>query len=267
MRYTLGCIGAGNMCEAIVRGAIDKQVLKAESVIVADPSADRQSEFEKLGIAATNDNEAAVRDADHVLLAVKPQTLPEIAGVLGKLDAERQVVISIMAGVSTRKIEQTAGLALHVIRVMPNTPLMAGCGMSAICLGRHASDHDAELVHDLFAAAGEAVMLDERQMDAVTAVSGSGPAYLFYLAEAMADAAKKLELPETVADLLVRQTLLGAATLLSDSEHSAERLRRRVTSPGGTTQAATEHMDSKKVKAAITRAIEKAAARSKQLGG
>ena len=153
-----------------------------------------------------------------------------------------------------------------VLRIMPNTPLLVGQGMSAIALGRHAHMGDEVLAMGIFQSAGEAVLLGEELLDAVTAVSGSGPAYLFYLAEAMAEAARDLGLKGKLPEVLTRQTLLGAAQLLCDSDASAAELRRRVTSPGGTTEAAITHMDKSKMKAVVGNAIRKAEQRSRELG-
>ncbi len=265
MQYELGFIGAGNMAEAIALGALRAGVLSADQMIAADPSPARCELFAQRGIAIAPDNAAALRSAKQVLLAVKPQTLPQIAALLGQLDTQRQVVISIMAGIGSAKIEQAAGAAVKVIRVMPNTPLLAGAGMAGIALGQHATDADSTLAQRLFAAGGKAVRVPETLIDAVTAVSGSGPAYVFYLAEAMAQAATQLGLGEH-ADTFVRQTILGAAKLLAESSDTPAELRRKVTSPGGTTAAAIGVMEARQVGDAVVAAIAAAQARSVELG-
>ena len=263
--YKLGLIGGGNMAEAIVRAALDNELVAANHMAMADPVAERRGVFAALGVSVMEDNAGVVSAADHVMLAIKPQTLREIAGDLAAID-ETQIVLSIMAGVTTGRIEDAIGKAARVIRIMPNTPLLVGQGMSAIALGRHANMGDEVLAMGIFSSAGEAVLVDEHQLDAVTAVSGSGPAYLFYLAEAMAEAARELGLKGKLAEQLTRQTLRGAAQLLIESDESAAELRRRVTSPGGTTEAAITHLDKSKLKAVVVNAIRKAEQRSRELG-
>lgn len=262
MTYDLGFIGAGNMAEAIARAAISKAVVPAARMIASDPSPQRRSLFESLGIASTTDNAAVVSQSKQVMLAVKPQMF---AAVAGDLKAFEGVIVSIMAGIGTAKIESLLGREARVVRVMPNTPLMAGLGMSGVAVGQHVRLGDEALALQLFGAAGEAIVVPESAIDAITAVSGSGPAYIFYLAEAMQQAAADLGLGEH-SRLLVQQTILGAARLLCESSDSADVLRRKVTSPGGTTEAAIKHMESRGVRPAIVDAIKAAQARSVELG-
>jgi len=270
MQYELGVLGAGNMAEAIVKGAIDNDVLEPEKIIVADPVAERRVLFEQLGCATAEQNTSVIENAAQIMIAVKPQIFPDVAEQLKAADPERQIVISIMitimAGLRTQKIVDAVGRPLRIVRVMPNTPLLAGQGMSAIARGEHANAGDELLAMQIFQAAGEAVELEESDMDAVTAVSGSGPAYVFYLAEAISEAARSLGLKADVADLLTQQTILGAATLMKKSDDPPAELRRKVTSPGGTTQAALEHMEEQQVRQHIMQAVRAAADRSKELG-
>jgi pyrroline-5-carboxylate reductase len=269
MKYELGFLGGGNMAEAIIRGAITAKVLSPQSIIVADPVEARRDVLAALGVNVAADNAQVIAHAGRVVLAVKPQMLSQLADALAKTDAVRQGIISIMAGITIAKIQRLAvpgNEAARICRVMPNTPLMIGQGMSAVCAGPGATRADVDFTVQLFASSGRAVVVDESQMDAVTAVSGSGPAYVFYLAEAMTEAATKLGLPPDVARTLVQQTITGAAALMRQSEHEPAELRRRVTSPGGTTQAAIEHFDAGKVRQSIVEAMGKAEARSKELG-
>jgi len=269
MQYEIGSIGAGNMAEAILRAVVDNGIIDASKIIVSDPTPERRELFASLGMATTDSNADVTGGAAMVMLSVKPQIYPKIAGDLNAIDAARQTVISIMTGISIAKISAAIGAdadTARVIRVMPNTPLLAGAGMSGVAPGPGATDADVALTMKIFGAAGEVVTVDEPQIDAVTVVSGSGPAYVFYLAEAMATAARELGLSDDVADLLTEQTLVGAAKLLRESDHPPAELRRRVTSPGGTTQAAIEHMESHHVRDTIIKAIHKACARSKELG-
>ncbi len=269
MAYQLGFIGAGNMAEAIVRAGIDRGVVKPGQVIACDTAAARREAFASLGVAVTDDAGDVISQARQVMLAVKPQTFEALRPALRKVDASRQVVISIMAGVRIAAIEaaigRTDGGGARVVRVMPNTPLMAGCGMAGVALGPNAKTGDELLVLQLLRAAGEAVMVSESTLDAVTAVSGSGPAYVFYLAEAMQAAAEELGLGEQSA-LFVRQTILGAAKLMVESGERPGELRRKVTSPGGTTAAALGVMEGRKMNETIVEAMVAARDRSVELG-
>jgi pyrroline-5-carboxylate reductase len=263
--YALGFIGAGNMAEAIARGAIDKGVLSADRMIASDPSQARCDLFTGLGIKVFASNAEVIAQSEQVMLAIKPQVLGELAGDLAEHGVDGQVLISIMAGIGTKKIATMIGKPARIIRVMPNTPMMVGLGMSGLAAGEHAMEGDEALAMKLFGAAGEVVRVDEKLMDAVTAVSGSGPAYVYYLAEAMQKAATELGLGEH-ARLFVSQTILGAAKMLVDSPDAAAELRRKVTSPGGTTAAALGHMDSQKVVDVIVDAVKAAEARGRELG-
>ena len=264
--YELGFIGGGNMAEAIVRAAIDRGIIEPGRMMVSDPQPPRLALFERLGVRAAADNAMVIRQAGQIVLAVKPQTFASLATELRACNVNEQVLVSIMAGITTAKIESALGRPARIVRVMPNTPLLVGLGMSAVAMGPHARAGDDELTLRLLSAAGEAIRVEERDLDAVTAVSGSGPAYVFYLAEAMADAALKLGLSREHAALLTKQTILGAAKLMKDSAEAPAELRRKVTSPGGTTQAAIEHLESAGISNEIVQAIQRAADRSRQLG-
>ena len=263
--YKLGFLGAGNMAEAIARAALENGLLKVGDMIAADPVPQRREVFTQLGIAAGEDNVRVIREAAQIMLAVKPQTFAAVGAQLGQVDPAKQVVLSIMAGIPSGKIVALSGKPLRVVRIMPNTPVMVGAGMAGVALGQHARAGDEALTMRLFGAAGKAVLVSEQAIDAITAVSGSGPAYVFYLAEAMQKAAAELGLGEH-ADVLVRQTILGAAKLLSESSDTAAELRRKVTSPGGTTEAAIRHMEGQGLGAAVVEAIKAAEIRSRELG-
>ena len=265
MKYKLGFLGAGNMAEAIAAAAESKSVLTPQDMIASDPSDARRDVFAAMGIAVTTDNAEVVSLSEQIMLAVKPQVMPEAAADLASGINDEQVVISIMAGIGTAKLASAVGKAIRVVRVMPNTPMMVGSGMAGIALGDDAQEGDDELAMQVFQAGGEAVRVDEALIDAITAVSGSGPAYLFYLAEAMTEAAAKLGLAEH-ASLLVQQTIIGAAKLLCQSTDTPAELRRKVTSKGGTTEAAIKHMETNGARQAIVEAIEAAQKRAVELG-
>lgn len=273
MKYELGFLGAGNMAEAIVKAVTSTGLLKAGQLIASDPSDARRAVFAGLGVTCVADNESVIKQSKQVLVAVKPQVMLQAAADLGKFGAVDQIIISIMAGVSSAKLASAvaAGRAggnanqVRVIRVMPNTPLQVGFGMAGIALGTGAKPGDEALTLKLFTAGGKAVVVPESAIDAITAVSGSGPAYVFYLAEAMEAAAAQLGLGEH-GRLLVAQTILGSAQLLAASTDTPAELRRKVTSPGGTTEAAIKHMDGNKSIDVIVNAIKAAERRSKELG-
>ena len=265
MQYELGFLGAGNMAESIAGAAAKAGVLSPGQMIASDPSEARCKVFGVMGIEATSDNTGVISQSKQIMLAVKPQLLSAIAENLSQHLRNDQVLISIMAGVTTTGIERALGRPARVVRVMPNTPVLIGCGMAAVAAGRHAQPGDEDLTLQLFEAAGQVVRVDEEDLDAVTSVSGSGPAYLFYLAEAMEAAAIELGLASD-ASLLVRQTLLGASRLLVESGLPADELRQRVTSRGGTTEAAIKMLDDGKFVATLTDAIKAACQRSKELG-
>lgn len=271
MQWELGFVGAGHMAEAIARAAIDKGVLTPQQMIASDPSDQRRSVFSGLGIQTVSDNQQVIGQSKQVLLAVKPQSMPQAAADVGRHGGDDQVILSIMAGVSTQKLADAMSAGRppigrpRIIRIMPNTPLQVGFGMAGIAMGVHTRGGDEQLATRLFGAAGRVIMVDESQLDAVTALSGSGPAYVFYLAEAMQRAAGELGLAQH-ADVLVQQTILGAAHLLALSDQGPATLRRQVTSPGGTTEAAIGYLDEHQTADVIAGAIKAARERSVQLG-
>lgn len=265
MKYKLGFIGAGNMAEAVAKAAINQGLVTPDKIIASDTNESRRALFAGMGITVTEDNDLIIAESKQIMLAVKPQVFPQVASQLSKVDAQRQIVITIMAGIPTTKIESLAGKPLRVIRVMPNTPMMVGQGMAGVACGESCQPGDDYFAMQLFGAAGKAVSVSESDIDAITALSGSGPAYIFYLAEAMQDAADEMGL-SAEGSLLAQQTILGAAILLGQSTDTAGELRRKVTSPGGTTQAALEYMESQHVRQSITQGILRAQARSIELG-
>jgi pyrroline-5-carboxylate reductase len=270
MSYELGIIGAGNMAEAIVRGVLSAKLLLAHQIIAADPAPERRELFQnELTIMATADNLAAARNCRTLFLSVKPQ---QMAGVLEQLGGVLQpdtVMISIAAGISSGFIEKHlgGGQPWRIIRTMPNTPMLIGEGMVAIAAGRHARPEDLHATRSLFEVCSQVMEVPEEMMDAVTAISGSGPAYFFLLAEQMVEAGIELGLTPEQAHTLAARTALGAARMLTETDDSPAELRRKVTSPGGTTQAAIETMQLRDVPGSIQAGIHRAAQRSRELGG
>ncbi|MCI0674233.1 MAG: pyrroline-5-carboxylate reductase [Phycisphaerales bacterium] len=240
MSYWLGIIGGGNMGSAILGGCIQSRVLAAHQIIVAEIDAQKRRELAKLGCATTESAVAACA-ADQIILAVKPQAFPPIAREIGWA-VNAKLVISIMAGLSSTTICRTLGSSPRIIRAMPNVACQVNAGMTAIAIGAGAKPGDEKLAVSIFDAIGKTTMVDESMMHAVTAVSGSGPAYVFLLAQAMEQAAVQMGIAPGTARLLVAQTIAGAGQLLAQSNQSAGELRDAVTSPGGTTADALELM-------------------------
>jgi len=251
------------MGAAIVRGCVRAGVLRPDEIIVAEIDAAKRSEFATLGCAATDDPILAA-GAAQVLLAVKPQAFAGVAATI-KTSLKAEIVISIMAGLHSRNIRAALGSGVRIIRAMPNTPCQIGAGMTGLALGDGALPGDESLALAIFNALGRTVMVDESLMYAVTAVSGSGPAYVFLLAEAMEKAAMALGIPSEAARLLVKQTVMGAGRLLSESDDDAATLRKAVTSPGGTTAAAIEVMASNDSEGIVIKALTRARDRGIEL--
>jgi pyrroline-5-carboxylate reductase len=260
-------IGGGNMARSLVGGLIARGT-PANAIRVADPMADTRDALARdFGIATHAGNEDAVRDADVWLLAVKPQVMRAICEALaGIAQSRRPLVISIAAGITAAQLSRWLGGDAAVVRCMPNTPALLGAGVSGLFATPQVDAEGRARAETLLSSAGKVVWIDdEALMDAVTAVSGSGPAYVFLLAEAMEAAAKAEGLPGDAARTLVLQTVLGAARMLNESGDAPDELRRRVTSPGGTTQAAIETFEAGGLRALVADAIHQAALRGKAL--
>jgi pyrroline-5-carboxylate reductase len=237
-------------------------------MIASDPSPARLSLFAGLDIATATDNLTAASSAEIVLLCVKPQMMPAVLEQIRPGLTENQLIVSIAAGISTDFIAQRLGAGgWRVVRVMPNTPMLVGEGATAICRGGNADAKDLARIRALFETASAVVDVDESQMDTVTAVSGSGPAYFFYLVEQMIAAGVELGLTFDQARELVYATACGAAEMLTQSPDSPQELRRKVTSPGGTTQAAIESLDADATGPSIRKAIAAAQRRGRELRG
>jgi pyrroline-5-carboxylate reductase len=261
----LGVIGGGNMAQAILGGVTASGLIEPSAILVSEPVDERRSQLEReLSVRCTEDNLQAATQPN-VLLAVKPQVLSGVLACIAQAVAEDALVISIAAGVATATIDSLLGSRGRIVRVMPNTPMLAAAGISAIAAGPRAGQADVDYVAALFGACGRTVTVDEDKMDAVTAVSGSGPAYVFYLIEAMISAGLAEGLDEQTASLLAVETAFGAARLLQQTGSSPRQLRAKVTSPNGTTQRAIETMDAHNVQQSLIDAIRAAADRSREL--
>ncbi len=270
-------IGGGNMGKAIVVGGVNAGILSPQRVCVADPAAEKRARFGALGVqvvATTWDavtwlgSNASRPEDGQVLLAIKPQSLVACAEEIKQLRGaiSGRIVISILAGASSSRVRECLGDDIHVIRAMPNLPAAIGKGVTALCVGAGASTGDAAFARKLFAGIGPAVVdLEESMMDAFTAVAGSGPAYLFYLAESMVQGAMRVGFSHADALKIVRGTLAGSAAMLEQSADEPSDLRAAVTSKGGTTEAALKVLNSKTVLQDFADAIEAARDRGREL--
>ncbi|MGN7915902.1 pyrroline-5-carboxylate reductase [Lysobacter sp. 22409] len=259
-------IGGGNMARSLIGGLVARGVA-ASDIRVAEPvAALREALQHDFGVQCFDDASAAAEGASVWLLAVKPQVMREVcASLSAQAVAQRPLAISIAAGITAGQLDRWLGGGAAVVRAMPNTPALLGAGITGLYANAAAAPRFDQAA-SLLDAVGPTVRIDEEaQMDAVTAVSGSGPAYVFLLAEAMQQAGQAQGLSAEAARALVRQTLLGAATMLTHSDDPAEVLRARVTSPGGTTQAAIETFEAGGFRALVDRAIAAATERGRQL--
>jgi pyrroline-5-carboxylate reductase len=263
MNYVLGLIGAGTIGQSIARGAIASRVIAPGEMLVAEPDPVRLAQASMFGCAVT-DRTADVSTCDQLLFAVKPQVFPNVARELAPL-TRPTLVMSVMAGISSAHIRDALGEHARVIRIMPNTPCQVGEGMTGIALGEGAAPGDEKLALALFEALGRTVIVEESLMHAVTAISGSGPAYIYLIAELMEKAAVDLGFDATVAQMLVIQTIIGAGRMLRDTAQDPQRLRELVTTPGGTTQAAMTVMFERDLPRTLLDALRAARDRGQEL--
>ena len=257
-------IGAGNMALSLIGGLI-AQGVPGERIRASDPGAEQRAKASALGAQAVEDNAAALADADVVVLAVKPQVIKGVCQTPKDSLQPGQLVISIAAGISCASLENWLG-EIALVRCMPNTPALLRQGVSGLYANARVSAEQRQQAEQLLSAVGLALWLDEESLiDAVTAVSGSGPAYFFLLIEAMIAAGEQLGLPRETATRLTEQTALGAARMAIESDVGAAELRRRVTSPAGTTEAAIKTFQAGGFEALVAKALEAAARRSAEL--
>ena len=259
-------IGAGQMAEAIVRGVLDAGLVTPDRVTMTDVRPQRLEQLRALGIRGEAANRAAVQHGDVIVLAVKPQDVTTVLADIGPHVTTDHLIVSIAAGVPIKTLEAGLERPVPVVRVMPNTPCLVRAGMAAVARGTHASPEHEATVLSLFNATGKAVALPEKQLDAVTALSGSGPGYVAVLIEALIDGGVRVGLPRDVATTLAVQTTLGTAQLIAETGEHPARVKDMVTSPGGTTIAGIHAMERAGVRAALIDAVVEAAERSRQLG-
>lgn len=262
----LAFIGAGRMAEAIISGLLAGEALTATDIIAADVDSGRLDNIrERYGIAVTTENITAARAAEFILLAVKPQHFDEAVREIKGVLTEAHTLITIAAGVSVDRVRSLIEIDLPIVRVMPNTPALVNAGISAVAFPREISDENRTFVERILSTVGAVVRVDESDMNAVTAVSGSGPAYFFLFVRAIAKAGVELGLDEELAVRLARQTFYGSARLLEAGSADEDDLIEAVASPGGTTEAALKSFARDRLEEVVARAAGSAAVRAEEL--
>lgn len=259
-------VGGGAIAEALVRGMLQAGLVAAGQLTVSDVAAERLDYMAKTyAVATARDSAAAAAKADVLFLTVKPQVIGEVLTALSPAVVKTALVVSVAAGVAIATLQDKLP-EVPIIRVMPNTPVAVGAGMSAIALGRYASDKDGEMAAALFASVGRVVTVKEDAMDAVTGLSGSGPAFAYLMIDALADAGVRVGFPRQMAITLAAQTLYGAAKMVLETGEHPAKLRDMVTSPAGTTIAGVHVLEQKGVRAALMDAVVAATERSREMG-
>jgi pyrroline-5-carboxylate reductase len=265
---TITFLGAGSMAEAIIAGLVRLQVVKPEQIIATNLRDKEKLAYlkETYGIQTTSDRGEAVKNGNIVILAMKPKHVKEAIEDIQKMTNPKQLFVSVLAGIPTAYIEDLLGTRACVIRTMPNTSAKVGESATAISKGLHASDSQINEVKELFSAVGSVTLVNEQKLDAVTGLAGSGPAYFYFLIEAMEQAAKEAGLTEEEASALITQTVIGVGKRLQSTSKSAKELYEEVMSPNGTTEAGINVLRERKSQEAMTDAVTRAISRSKELG-
>ena len=255
------------MAEALIRGLVRGGHVAAERIVASGPRRERLDELVKsYAINVTTDNRAAARGAGLIVLSIKPQIFDKVLREIGDQIAPGTLVVSIAAGVDTATIEAAVGEDVRVVRAMPNTPALVGAGATAIAPGKRASEADLATARALFDAVGITVMLEEGHLDAVTGLSGSGPAYIFLILEALSDAGVKVGLSRRNAQRLAAQTVMGSAKMLLETDEHPGKLKDMVTSPGGTAIAGLHTLEEGGLRTTLMNAVETATKRAAELG-
>lgn len=265
--FTLGFLGAGRMAAALARGFVRAGIVPADRVLASDVAeAARAAITRESGARVTDKNAEVVKGAEVLILAVKPDQVPDLLDEIRPHVAERHLVLSIAAGVTLAKLQAGLFEGARVIRVMPNTPALVGASASAYALGESATAGDAAIVQRLFSSVGVAIEVKEKLIDAVTGVSGSGPAYVYQMIEALSDGGVAAGLPREVATRLAAQTFLGAAKMVLETGQHPGALKDMVASPGGTTIEGLHELEKAGVRGALMNAVRAAADKARKLG-
>ncbi len=265
--HSIGFVGAGNMAEALIRGLVRGNHVPAASIAASAPRQERLDDLRRdYGVDVTTSNREVAERSGLVVLSIKPQIMDKVLREIAAHIKPGALVISIAAGVDTEQIEESLPEGARVVRAMPNTPALVGAAATAVAAGKHASPADLATARALFDAVGITVELEESQLDAVTGLSGSGPAYIFLILEALADAGVKVGLSRRNAQRLAAQTVMGSAKLLLDTDEHPGKLKDMVTSPGGTAIAGLHTLEQGGLRTTLINAVETATKRAKELG-
>jgi pyrroline-5-carboxylate reductase len=264
---SLGFIGAGNMAEAMIRGIIQNQVVLPDRILASDLSDERREHISRtFGMETVKENRLLVDQSSVIFLAVKPQAVPQVLKDMASDTGPEKLLVSIVAGVPIQTLSSGLPKGPRIVRTMPNTPMTVMEGAMAIASDSPALPEDLETVETLFRPLGSTVRIEEKLIDAVTGLSGSGPAYVFMILEALADGGVKMGLPRDVAETLAAQTLMGSAKLFLETRMNPGQLKCMVTSPGGTTIAGIHELEKGSLRASLMNAVESATKRSIELG-
>ena len=263
----IAVIGAGNMGEALIAGMLTAKAAAPDDIHATDIVAERLEQTKaRYGVRVGVNNGAAAGWSDIVLLAVEPQVLDHVLDDLRSVLTESRLILSVAAGYPITRIASRLAPGARVVRCMPNQPSVVQAGLSALAWGKHVTAEDEQSARAIFESVGKVVVVEERLMDAVTGLSGSGPAYIFLIIEALADGGVKMGLPRDAALALAAQTVLGAARMALETGEHPGRLKDKVTSPGGTTVAGLHALERGRLRASLMDAVEAATKRSQELG-
>jgi pyrroline-5-carboxylate reductase len=259
-------LGAGKMGGILLQAFLNKGLFRPENIRATVQHPERAKMLsEQWEVSVSTDNLAAARNSDLILLGVKPQTVPEVLAQIRPALTSKKTIISFAASVKTGAIEKAAGVDLAVIRAMPNTPSLLGCGATALCRGKFVTDEQLAVAEKVFASVGRTVTVDEKHMDAVTALSASGPAYIYIILESLAEGGVKVGLPRDIATLLAAQMVLGAATMVLETGSHPALLKDAVTTPAGCTIDGILELEEGGVRVTLIKAVMRAAQRAKEL--
>ncbi|MDR3256170.1 MAG: pyrroline-5-carboxylate reductase [Endomicrobium sp.] len=259
-------IGSGNMAQSIISGILEAKLIKAENIVCNDIVKEKVLNLQqKFGVSIAENKGEAIIGADIIFLSVKPQNMLEVFDEIRNFVKRKAIIISIAVGITTKFIEDNIQKNVAVIRAMPNTPALVLSGATALCKGKFVSDEQLQRAKYLFSAIGKTEILDEKKFDIITALSGSGPAYIFYFCELMQSAAEKLGLDKDIAKKFTVQTIYGSGKMLDITKESAKVLKEKVKSPNGTTEVALKYFESQNLADTVYKAMEQAMERSKEL--
>jgi pyrroline-5-carboxylate reductase len=259
-------LGAGKMGGILLQAFLKNNLFRPENIRATVQHPERAKNLSaQWGVSVSTDNLAAARNSDLILLGVKPQTVPEVLAQIRPALTAKKTIISFAASVKTSAIEKAAGVDLAVIRAMPNTPSLVGCGATALCRGKFVTDEQLAVAEQVFASVGRTVTVDEKHMDAVTALSASGPAYIYIILESLAEGGVKVGLPRDIATLLAAQTALGAATMVLETGSHPALLKDAVTTPAGCTIDGILELEEGGLRVTLIKAVMRAAQRAKEL--